>query len=304
MKLFNVIQRLFYDKLGKRDITDRIRVIIQKYDEVVLPLIPKLEQQFGNESEPASDYVKGFLKEFRATLPSSLRNSKKNPYFAVAHRSLTNARELLVLLEANVSKELPEIMYIEGITYQKATLLRLIELLDFTVDYASRQFCYYTANEVNVSSFFHGAESIPFTKSEEAAVRSNQSSFFKVLELFYQKPKDVMGSISRIPEVLITGNEKIDLPAASTKEIDPLQLGIIPIVSPIWQFVGEKRVDWEAARYERTKQERRDVEMRMEILKQKNAGKVDARTESILNGYARELTLLRDRIETFERKVR
>lgn len=305
MKLFSVIKKFFYDSFTKRDVNDRLRSIMQKYDEVVLPLIPKIRQVFGNGSAPASKYVQKFLVEYMKTLPSNLRrNGSLEVYLNVMERSLTNARELLTLLEGTVNKELPEKIYMDGITYQKATIIRLIELLDFAADYASRQLCYLVASETNTIALGKKDTEIPYTRAEEAAMLTYQNSYFKSLELFYQPPKGILISLSKIPEVMLTGDEKLDLPTARASDLDPLQLGIIPIVSSVWLFAGEVLVDWEIARYERAKKERRDVEMRIEVMKQHATGSVDARSESILNGYTRELTLLRDKIETFERKVK
>lgn len=303
MKLFNVISRFFHDKLGKRDINDRLRSIMQKFDEVVIPMVDKVGTAMG-QKDPSSTYVKTFLKEFHTTLPSNMRIRQKNMYFAILKRSVENARQLLTLIESVVNKELPETVYINGITYQKATLLRLIELLDFNADYVSRQLCYYVASETDVDAFGKEPGHLPFTKKEAASLVSLQSSFFKTVELFYQEPKQVMTQIGKIPEVLITGNEKVDLPAASAKDIDPLELGVIPLVTSLFQFVGETRVDWEHARYERVKKEKRDIELRLEVLRQRSRGQMDARLEATIEGYNRELTLLRDRIENYERKVR
>ena len=304
MKLFDVIKKFLYDKFTKRDINDRIRSIMQKYDEVVLPLLPKVERAFAGQS-PASSYATKFLSDFERTLPSNLRKSKGiDAYMTISLRSIKNARELLTLLENKVNNELPDVLYVDGITYQKATILRLIELLDFTADYASRQLCYYVAVESNTTALGKSATDLPYTKAEESGILTYQNSFFKTLELFYQSPKDILRTLTRIPEVMLTGDERSDLPSAKSSDLDPLTLGVIPMVSSLFLWVGEIQVDREIARYERAKKERRDVEMRIEVLKQHRNGQVDARTESILDGYTRELTLLRDKIETLERKAR
>lgn len=303
MKLFNVIKKFFYDSFTKRDINDRIRSIMQKYDEVVIPLIPKVETAFLGKP-PVSDYAVKFLADFNQTLPSNLRKVGLTSYITISLRSIKNARELLTLLEGKVNNELPDVLYVDGITYQKATILRLIELLDFTADYASRQLCYYVASESNAIALGKSKSELPYTKAEEVAILTYQNSYFKTLELFHQPPKNILQTLSRIPEVMLSGDEKADLPSARASDLDPLTLGVIPMVSSLFLWAGEIQVDREIARYERAKKERRDVEMRIEVLKQHQSGQVDARTESILNGYTRELTLLRDKIETLERKAR
>lgn len=102
----------------------------------------------------------------------------------------------------------------------------------------------------------------------------------------------------------MTGDVSHDLPTIDPSKVDPLKLGFIPVVSHIWNFFGNMYVDWEYSRYEKAKKERRDIELRIEMLKQYEAsGQPNARLESILDGYNRELTLLREKISQMESKV-
>ena len=300
MNLFNYISEFISETLGRRNITDRMRVIAQKYDEVVLPTLEQIREE-TKLTPPVSAYGKAFVKSFNATLPSNMRNSQ-NDYIVVAHKSLANAADLVGKLEKVINKEMADTVRIHGLTYQKATLLRIIELLDFTADYASRQLAFYVASEVEKKT--KGKDTNPYTKAEEAVLRTYQSTYFKTIEMFYQPADVVLKKVASIPEVLMTGDVSHDLPTIDPSKVDPLKLGFIPVVSHIWNFFGNMYVDWEYSRYEKAKKERRDIELRIEMLKQYEAsGQPNARLESILDGYNRELTLLREKISQMESKV-
>lgn len=299
MNLLQFIKNYLFSKFSRKDLTDRLNTITQKLNEVVLP---SLEDIRANAIllDPISPYGKSWIGNFLKILPSSMRNRSKNPTFGIIHQSMSNVGKLIQLLTEHVGKELPEQIYIEGITYQRAVVLRLIELLDFTVDYSSKQLNYYcTSENMARTSQKHGV--LPFTKAEETVIISQQDAFFKAIELFYADPKMVMEQIHRIPEVLVDVHETI--PREQTS-LDPLKLNLIPVISPFLLFIGERKVDWEYERYERAKKERQMIVLNIEFMERHAGGQpMDARNETILNGYKSELVLIRDRIAKMEEKA-
>lgn len=298
MNIIQYVKKLVLSKMGKKDIRDKLRTVMQKLEEVVLASIQSILET-PTLLTATSQYGIKFTNDFMRMLPSSLR-SKTTPY-AVIQRSLEHASKLATLLDDFVGKDMPEQIYIDGITYQRATVLRLVELLDFTVDYASRQACYYTAAEMAVTG--DDVSKLPFTKAEEMAIVSQQAAYFKAIELLYADPKTIMANLDKIPEVVITTDAGTDIATALSPGADALSLGVIPIVSSLFLFIGERKADWDYERYERCKKERKDIELRIEMMRQRKNGQVDARSESILKGYERELTLVRDRIAQLEIKA-
>lgn len=298
MSIVQFIKKIVSAKLGKKDLRDKLRGVAQKLEEIVLPALESILSNPDLQT-PQSTYGKKFVADFLKMLPSSFK--MKNPTFQVMKTSLTNMSNLCTLLDDYIGKDLPEQIYIDGITYQKATILRLVEFLDFSADYAARQMCYYVASETNVQ-VLNAGDKPPFTKAEEVTVLAHQHAYFKAIEMFYVDPKTIMANIGKIPEILITP-ETENLPGSMVSEVDPMKLGIVPLISPFFMFLGERKVDWDYERYERAKRELKDIQLRIEILRQKNTGGANARTESILKGYERELTLTRDRIAQLEARA-
>ncbi|MNG35063.1 hypothetical protein D3C84_1217150 [compost metagenome] len=75
---------------------------------------------------------------------------------------------------------------------------------------------------------------------------------------------------------------------------------MVPLLSDLFSAVGIRAVNRDIERYERTKKERRAIEMRLEALTQSGRGGTDARTQTIIEGYERELILVRAKIATME----
>lgn len=293
MNILEFIKSMSFRKIFKKDLRDRLSVIRQKFEEVVMP---SLEDIISNEHlrKPTNKYGQTFLNDFRKQLPSNLRSTTE---FEIIMRSVTNAVELCSLLEDLVSKEIPDTLYIDGITYQKATVLRVISLLDFTADYASRQLCYYISAEVK-------NDERPFTKAEESEIKVKQHSYFKSIALFYDTPKNIIANIAKLPEVLLDIDPNGSPAANMATQTDTLKLNFIPGVTFFFEFIGTRMADWDFERYERARKERKQIEMQIELLKQRSSGNVDARTEAIIKGYEKELTLLREKISRMEDKVR
>lgn len=294
MSILNFVNGLI-PSFGKKDVREKINVIGSKINEIAIPMIDNLLQDL-NEAELKSAYGK--------KLSQLARNPhEKAPYLSYTKRSLESASKLTDLLQDFSGKHLGADIRVEGLTYQKANFLRLIELLDFFVDYSIRQMTFLVASESNIEAFGHG-DGNPFTQAELRFLDINQSAWFRVAELLQNDPKTIVAKIEKVPEVLLADGDPSQVPALAGGNADPLRMGFIPGVSHIFHWLGMRKVDWELARYDRAMKEKRDVELRLEALRQRRSGQIDARTESIITNYEKELTILRARIADMEDRAR
>jgi len=286
---------------GKKDVREKLRIISRKISDIVQPCL-ELFLTSIDEKSLVSAYGIKFKRDLLAILPPRLRNVDK-PYGMVLTAAMSNASKLVDLLETYITKNLSETINIEGMTYQKASVIRLIELLDFTVDYAGRQLAYLVASETNVVAF-ERPDGKPYTQAEMNYILNNQATYFRMLDLLNGDPKKTFSTIESIPEIVMGDMAIGEVPALAGASADPLLLGAIPGISNIFHWVGIRVVDYEVERYECALKQKRDIELRLESLKQRRLGNLDAQTESIIEGYERELTLSRAKIARFEEKAR
>lgn len=294
MSIVNVLNELT-PSFGKKDVREKINVIGSKINEIAIPMIENLIQDL-DESNLKSAYGKklsGLAKGIH----------EKSPYLTHAKRGLESASKLVDLLQDFSGKHLGADIRVEGLTYQKANFIRLVELLDFFVDYSIRQMTTLVACETNIEAF-NRPDGNPFTQAELRYLETNQSAWFRVAELLHSDPKVIIAKIEKVPEVLLADGDPAQIPALAGGNADPMRMGFIPGVSHIFHWLGMRKVDWELSRYDRAMKEKRDVELRLEALRQRRSGNVDARTESIILNYEKELTLLRAKIADMEEKVR
>lgn len=287
---------------GKKDVVSKIRTISKKLNDIVRPALELVVESIG-ERTYKSAYGKEFMKNVLPYLPGRLRNDPLG-YSKVSMIAITNATKLLELLEQYVGKNVGDQIHVEGLTYQKASVIRLIEIIDFFTDYTSRHLSYLVASETNLEAFGR-PDGNPYTPAALRYLTQNRGSYVRVLDLLNGDPKKILADIENIPEVTMSEAAIGEVPAlAGGAAADPLHLNAIPIVSDIFHWVGIRKVDWEVDRYECAKKEKQDVEMRLECLRNKRSGLQDAQAEAIIDGYTRELTLLRASITEMEAKVK
>jgi hypothetical protein len=298
MKPLEFIRRLL-PTFGKKDVREKLRLAMSKLADVVGPALENLIQALPGATY-SSQYGKEFLAAFLKFVPSRIRNLR-NPLLETIEQAKDHALKLGELLTDHTAKVLKDTIHVEGITYQTVTLLRLIEILDFFGDYTSRFMLRLVTAETNVL-VFQSPEKGELSKAEIEWLDNNRAAYFRILELLYDDPRVIMGKLQGIPELVVSngGHEAIPVPALMGGAGDPLELGVVPLLSGLFTSVGIRSVNRDIERYERAKKERRACEMRLEALTQSGRGATDARTQSIIEGYERELVLVRAKIASME----
>lgn len=293
--------RALLPSFGKKDVREKLRIIARKITDLVQPSL-ELYLEAINEKALKSAYGKNFLKDVLAIIPPRMRTIDK-PYGTVLYAALLNASKLIDQLELYIGKNLSETVAVEGLTYQKASVIRLIELLDFFADYSGRQLAYLIASETNIEAFDR-PDGKPFNQAELNYITNNQAAFFRMLEMLNGDPKKIMTAIEGIPEVIMSDAAVSEVPALAGASADPLLLGSIPGISHIFHWVGLRRVDWDVECYEALQKSKRSNELRLESLRMRRSGNMDAQAESVIEGYERQLVLIRAKIAGYEEQSR
>lgn len=284
----------------KKDIREKIRNITTVLNTVVTQANDLVADTF-NELAFKSAYGKNFTKSFVNYIGSPFKTDK-SPFTSALAQAVTNGLKLLEQIQAYVDKNLTDTVHIEGLTYQKATALRLIELMDFFADYSIRHLNYLVASETNIDTFGH-SDGIAVTKAELKYLDNNRAAYTILVGLLTLDPKKIMDKLDTVPEIMVADSDSGTTPALMGGNADPLHLASIPGISFIFHWIGIRKVDWDLARFERAQKELVVIQLRLESYRQKQAGNPDARTESFIEGYERELILVRDKISRFEASI-
>lgn len=286
---------------GKKDVREKIRLVLSKITEIAQP---SAESTFADldERKPKSAFFKTFLRELLSESTAAVRNHV-SPYKLVLMTALNNGQKLMTLIESYVDKNVPSTIHIEGTTYQTGSVLRLIELLDFLADYTLRNLNFIVASETEIEAF-DKPDMNPSTPFELKWLLANRDSYFKVMFLLAKDPKTIMAMIDSLPEIAMGDVDQENIPALAGAQGDPLQLGIIPGASWIFHKIGITLVNYELDRYDRALKDKRVIEMRLESLRNRRNGNPDAAIETVIDGYDRELIVLRQKISDYEDRAK
>lgn len=284
----------------KKDIKQKIDQIQMTLSSIVQPAVDAFRGGL-NEKQLKSSFAKDFYSNFLGYIQAPFKGDPA-PYSLAVDRASTNAIKLLDLLEQFIQTRLSETVEIEGLTYQKATVLRLIEMLDFFADYSIRNLAALTAAETNILAFGK-PDGNPTTKRELAYLMEHRNAYIKLIAILVSDPKTIMAKLDDVPEVYVSA-ELGTTPALQGGQSDPLHLGSIAAISFIFHWVGIRMADWDAARWDRAQKDKMTLTLRLEALKSRQRNAPDARLEAMIQGSERELVLLRDRIDRIEAKAR
>jgi hypothetical protein len=285
----------------KKDLREKLRTISSKFSEILHPTADTVFEGL-DERKAKSTFFKTFVRELVSDSAAAVRNAA-GPYKLVFMTAMGNGQKLLELIEQYVDKNVPSTIHIEGVTYQTGSVLRLVELLDFFADYSMRNFNFICASESEIEAF-DKPDINPSTPAELKYLLRHRADYFKVMSLLAKDGKRIMAMLDDLPEITLGDVDSTTTPALAGAQGDPLQLGIIPVVSSIFHRIGITLVNYELDRYDRALKDKRVIEMRLEALRNRRNGNPDAAIEAVIDGYDRELVVLRQKISDYEERAR
>lgn len=276
---------------GNKDLQLKIRNVASKNSEFLQPIIAQFYETF--KSTQLSDVLAVRL----TNMHRNVVGQRDADVFVAMSIVSDNIDKLTSLLEDYSKKHFTTQINVEALTFQQASVLKLIDIMDFVVDYSVRALNQVTAAEISKVAFDKAS---PATKAEQKFLDDNLNGYLEALKVLKQEPKYVMQEIEKIPSIIVINTETSEVPGLQGHE-DPLKLDAIPVISKVFYWWAIRKVDADLAKYERLKKIRRNVEFRIEALRSKNAGEEpNARVESTLEKYEREVLILSDKIRRLE----
>lgn len=169
-----------------------------------------------------------------------------------------------------------------GLTYQKATLLRVISMIGFASRYARRVLHYTYSRETPAA--FKGIDNTPAFKAGEVKwLEENAVSFARLIKLFAEPMPKILAKIDSVPDIVFD-ESKVDAVESVTgpRKLDPLGLGFVPVISDIIWFFGSRWVEHQAAVLQEARDERAVLELRLAQLRAARDGNPDAASDKVI----------------------
>lgn len=299
MRIGKFLSNLGIPLLAKSDLIEAIELTQQD----ITSLLPLLEESAATllpmKSVAGKDWESAYQKAFRIGSSSWVDHTLK------AHTAMSGT---LARLHDLAEKEFGKDIAIDGVSYPNATLLQLISLANFVADYSCRNLAFLVASEANVE-----ARTMTLGKERPAGelrwLAVNRPFYFRVLEVFYRSPAELVGLLDKIPDLrFIPENELTQESTVGSRLVDPLSLNVVDIGAidavswnPFFLF-GLWRVGRKLYWIERMSAEKKAIELRLEQLRMQKKDTGDAAIEKAIASYEETAIRLGEKIAKLEKR--
>ncbi len=190
-----------------------------------------------------------------------------------------------------------------GMTFQKATYLRLISSANFAYDYSLLLLNYLYAAETE------GALMGTLTPAERKYVEGNFENFAVILSILDGKPQDVLEAADELPDAVVSEQaERMMLGSLGEKRMDPLGfrgLGLPVSIGVNWNpfYLGATiYADFKVAQYKAAKEQVSLIQMRKLNLEMQHKKQPSARLEQEIEYLSGRVSKLNHELFTMEQK--
>jgi hypothetical protein len=270
---------------GQDSILDDLARLRAETNDVLLPSLAQAEEAFQGHTFK-SEYAKGI----EATLKRRFQeHGPQATLFSIldeVYKGLPAHLDMLdKLVEASFAKDVDA----ETLSYRKTNILKYIETVNFSVQYAVRVIL----RVIRIEGGAEGQHDASLHYAEKIYLDHNYSDWIESLSLVDQSAIAVETALSSIPEI---GVDEHVQGALDVKKLDPLKLNFInPVLNPIYH-VRMRRAEKTVADVNRAKEERKLVELRLHEYKARKTGKPDP----VLEG---QIEKIEDRLKSLDRSI-
>jgi hypothetical protein len=241
-----------------------------------------------------------FCQDVDKRFPREVGSKFRGNYVEVTYFILKRTLENIDTFDKMVDEAYAHDVVRSAISYSDTQLLQLIEAISFAVRYARKLLMYTLAQEVDLyrDNNLRGQE---LTKAETDWLIRNVQVFYLTLRALDKPGKDYLSIFQEIPDIAVDVDNADNVAAmVGSQNLDPLRLGAHGLIlNPIYH-VRIAWTEWQVARYDSAKEERKMLEF--QILDMKNAldNKSDPKLEKALEYTQDRVSRLSYKIQKIE----
>lgn len=296
MKIANYVSSLL-PRIARSDVSKNLEDLrVELRDQTVAPYKSAVDvfDRWSWKTDFAKDFEKGFQKEVKTRF--------RGNYVDITEQILSRTLDNISTLEKLVDKMYAKDIVATAISYSETQLLQLVEVVSFASKYA-RKLLIHTIG-IEVDEYRKRPAATRLTPAEVSWLKNNTMLFFHALRALDKSPSELEKVFKSIPDIEVdVENANNVISSVGAKNLDPLGLSVQGIIlNPIYH-IRIAYTDWQVARYEAAKEERKMLEY--QILDMKNAldNKADPKLEKALEYTEDRLSRLNYKIEKIEEEA-
>jgi len=293
MRLVSYLRSLL-PKLDKRTVRDELRDLRGELNEYVLPSYDRARELLTTDR-----FSDDFVSEFEKAFHNEIRHRYRGNFIEVSYHIFSKLDKHLSTLEEAVDKHKGEEIVIGSITYHRAQILRLSELIYFVLRYSRRLLIYTLMRETELIRQDQPRGSLDLTEAQKQWLFSNHMAYIAGVRIFIKDDREFKKRLDEIPDLKFD-EERVREHAATAgmSKLDPFGVaaqGFAPALNPIYH-IRMRYEDWQNYRYENAKEDKRMVEYQIQDLKHALEQESNPRLEQALEYQ-------RDRLVKIDRKI-
>jgi hypothetical protein len=277
-KEMNILQFLksLIPSFRKTTITDDCRVTYSELEAIAIPAYASAEKVFSTSKFKSSE-----MKDFETIFKQFVKTQAGQPMIIGISRGLVKILESKDFIQDRIHRDFEAETFVEGLSSVKANLLRILECVHFATNYSLLLLNYFylleTAEQNKDKSYVKEA----LSPAEIDHLNKKFPDFCTILNILGKDKSKIVKMFDSIPDVLLTASTG-DIVSATIGEdkLDPIGFRGISgdIGNPIYhiRLIFAQR---QIAEYNRNKQLKRVLELRLLNLQMIQADGTDAKLE-------------------------
>ena len=268
---------------GRDSMLDDLNTTIVEIENTTIPMCETVTRSMVGpfRSKEMVSMVKDYASELntRRSMVEHIADVLKN---AVEHLSHIADVSSKVFTEPNIVTA--------AFTYKKATVIRYIETVKFVSDY-TRMLLQYAA--VCETALADGGTSIhgTFSPAEQKYINSRFACFTQACKSIDVKKDNFTKMLDKVPNTVVSENNESVLRAAKgNDEIDPFEMGLLPIFMNPFYHAAMAIAEWQANRYKRATDELAALQLRMANLDKLRNGTNDTALQAQIKATEKQIS--------------
>lgn len=279
-------------------ITEDAEQLISDLKTALIPAYKKaaeLTNGQGFKSKPVIAFNEAFIRQFDTYRRRGFIEGILAILLTMPDKLSAIEKQVVELFAKDVTKD--------SMTYRKASLLRLLEIHRFVVDYSGRLLQRVVAAESYQKLGIEDQIDGQLSAAELKWLKDNEEAFFRSLQLLSHSSSDLMRQVDSIPDItIVSESAEIVKHSVGVDKLDPMRLNFI---AARWNPIYHLRLihsEWQVNAHKERLEEKRNLEFRLLQLKHASEGRRDPKLEQAIEYNEGRLTQLRFKIAEQEKE--
>lgn len=284
--------------IGKTDVKKAISNIRKELLNGTLPPYETASITFSSRKFKSKE-----INEFDDAFQKAFKGKVRGNFIQCISELLKNLVVNLDLIETSFEMKVNGDIIKDDISFYETNILRFIESTAFALKYA-RLLLRWTLNSETAAADSNAQNyNEQLTKTDQEFLSANQDRFLTVLKVIGTKKEaleDIIKNISNANLSVNKTNIEVSNAIRGYGANDPFGHGFSATNANVFYIFGRMYAEWQVARYDEAREERKMLEMKLMNLNLINEGKADAKLQQQIEYTADRLNKLNYKISQME----